>query len=142
MAALCDVNGLLALCYDRHMHHPHAKTWLETQDAWSVVLCRMTQLNLLRLLTNPGVMGPDVCSLEQAWTLYDTLVGDERFYFTPEPNAVEQHLRRYTVGGRVSPKLWQDAYLAAFARTAQFHLVTFDRGFLHYEGLRVILLGA
>jgi toxin-antitoxin system PIN domain toxin len=141
MATLCDVNCLLAFCYDRHVHHPEAKTWLETQDELSVVICRNTQLGLLRLLTNASVMGKDVCSLKQAWTIYDTLMGDERFDFSTEPMDLEQHLRRYTAGGRISPKLWQDGYLAAFARAAKLQLVTFDGGFQQYEGLRLTLLG-
>lgn len=142
MATLCDVNCLLAFCYDRHIHHSNAITWLESQDELSVVICRITQLSLLRLLTNASVMGNDVCNLEQAWIIYDTLMGDERFDFSTEPMDLEQHLRRYTVGERVSPKLWQDAYLAAFARAAKYHLVTFDGGFQQYNGLRLTLLGA
>ncbi len=141
MAALCDVNCLFAFCYDRHVHHPAAITWLETQNELSVVMCRTTQLGLLRLLTNTSVMGTDVCNLTQAWTIYDALLGDERFDFATEPINLEQHLRRYAVGERVSPKLWQDAYLAAFARAAKYHLVTFDGGFQQYEGLRLTLLG-
>ena len=140
MATLCDVNCLLAFCYDRHMHHVQAITWLDSQDELSVVLCRVTQLSLLRLLTNKSVMDADVCNLKQAWDIYDTLIADERFDFAIEPMDLEQHLRRYTVGERVSPKLWQDAYLAAFARAAKLHFVTFDGGFQQYEGLRLTLL--
>ncbi len=87
-------------------------------------------------------MGKEVCNLKQAWTIYDTLMGDERFDFATEPMDLEQHLRRYTAGERISPKLWQDAYLAAFARAAKYHLVTFDGGFQQYEGLRLTLLEA
>jgi hypothetical protein len=141
MATLCDVNCLLAICYDRHVHHPKAITWLESQGELSVVICRNTQLGLLRLLTNASVMGKDVCSLKQAWSIYDTLLGDERFDFSTEPMDLEQHLRRYTAGGRISPKLWQDAYIAAFARAAKLQLVTFDGGFQQYEGLHLNLLG-
>ena len=142
MATLCDVNCLLAFCYDRHVHHPNAITWLDSQDELSVVICRITQLSLLRLLTNTSVMGKDVCDLTQAWTIYDTLMGDERFDFSTEPMDLEQHLRRYTAGGRVSSKLWQDAYLAAFARATKLHFVTFDGGFQQYDGLRLTILGA
>jgi toxin-antitoxin system PIN domain toxin len=142
MATLSDVNCLLAFCYDRHVHHPDAITWLESQNELSVVICRNTQLGLLRLLTNVSVMGKDVCNLKQAWTIYDTLMGDERFDFSTEPMDLEQFLRWYTAGEQVSPKLWQDAYLAAFARAAKLHLVTFDRGFQQYEGLRLTILGA
>jgi toxin-antitoxin system PIN domain toxin len=141
MTGLCDVNCLLAFCYDRHVHHPAALAWLDLQDEWSVVVCRHTQLGLLRLLTNASVMSKDVCNLKQSWSLYDALISDERFDFYSEPMDVEQHLRWYTTSGRVSPKLWQDAYLAAFARLTKSHLVTFDRGFQQLEGLRLTLLG-
>ena len=141
MAALCDINCLLAFCYDRHVHHPAALTWLEQQDELSVVVCRNTQLGLLRLLTNANVMTGEVCNLKQSWKIYDTLMSDERFDFYAEPIDLEQHFRHYTASGRVSPKLWQDAYLAAFARTTKLHLVTFDGGFQQFEGLRLTLLG-
>ena len=142
MAALCDVNCLLAFCYDRHVHHPAALTWLEQQDELSVVVCRNTQLGLLRLLTNATVMTNDVCNLKQSWEIYDALMGDERFDFYAEPIDLEQHFRQYTASGRVSPKLWQDAYLAAFARATKLHLVTFDWGFQQFKVLRLTLLGS
>jgi toxin-antitoxin system PIN domain toxin len=141
MAGLCDVNCLLALCYDRHVHHSAALSWLEQQDELSVVVCRSTQLALLRLLTNANVMIEDVCNLKQAWKNYDTMMEDERFDFYAEPMDLEQHFRRYTASGRVSPKLWQDAYLAAFARASKLRLVTFDGGFQQFEGLHLTLLG-
>ncbi len=34
-----------------------------------------------------------------------------------------------------TPKLWNDAYLAAFARAAGYTLTTFDKGFSRYPGL-------
>ena len=41
-----------------------------------------------------------------------------------------------------SPKLWQDAYLAAFAVAAGLSLVTFDQGFRKFRRLQSIILGA
>lgn len=141
MATLCDVNLLLAGCYDRHLHHPVALAWLDKQDELSLVICRQTQLGLLRLLTNSAVMGADVCTLMQAWEVYETILSDERFDFYAEPLGLEPFLRKYTQIGRVSPKFWQDAYLAAFARAGKLHLATFDEGFRHFEALRLILPG-
>ena len=141
MPTLCTVNLLLAGCYDRHLHHPAAMAWLEQQDELSLVICRQTQLSLLRVLTNASVMGSEVCTLTQAWEIYETLVSDERFDFYAEPPGLEPFLRKYTQSGRVSPKLWQDAYLAAFARAAKLHLATFDEGFRQFESLRLTLLG-
>jgi uncharacterized protein len=107
----------------------------------SVAVCRQTQLGLLRLLTNTTIMGNDVLDIRQSWDIYDALMSDERFEFYEEPVGLEQRFRSYTAGAGVAPKLWQDAYLAAFARSAKLHLVTFDRGFQKFEGLHLILLG-
>jgi toxin-antitoxin system PIN domain toxin len=140
MPTLCDVNFLLALCYERHVHHPEAQNWLDQQNELELVLCRNTQLGLLRLLSNPSVMGSAACTLKQAWDVFDTVLSDMRFEFYSEPEGLEEFLRLYTALGRFSPKLWQDAYLAAFARAARLQLVSFDQGFRQFDGLRLILL--
>jgi uncharacterized protein len=141
MTAVCDVNTLLALCYQGHIHHTQAVAWFDQQDDLSVILCRMTQLGLLRLLTNPAVMRTDVRTLEQAWGVYDLLISDGRIEFENEPADVDSHLRRLSNFEQVSPKLWQDAYLAAFASAGNHSMVTFDQGFKKFNGLRLILLG-
>lgn len=140
MPALCDTNLLLALCYDRHSHHRAALAWLDRQGERSVVLCRMTQLSLLRLLCHSTAMAEDVCTLPQAWSIYDQILADERFVLLSEPGNLEPVLRQLTQATTSSPKLWQDAYLAAFALAASLYLVTFDRGFQQFAGLQLILL--
>lgn len=140
MPALCDTNLLLALCYGKHMHHSAALTWLNGQGLRSAALCRTTQLSLLRLLCHSTVMAEDVCTLTQAWTVYDRILADERFVFRPEPAHLEPTLRRLTQANLSSPKLWQDAYLASFALASGLHLATFDRGFEQFPGLQLILL--
>jgi uncharacterized protein len=142
MPVLSDVNVLLALCYDRHIHHAAALFWLDAQGARAVVLCRSTQLGLLRLLCHATVMGEDVCTMAQAWEVYDAILSDERFLFQPEPDDIEAALRGYTQTSAASPKLWQDAYLAAFAVAGGMHLVTFDQGFRQFAGLQLALLEA
>ena len=140
MPALCDVNYLLALCYEGHVHHPQAFAWIDQQIDPELVLCRNTQLGLLRLLSNATVMGNDVCTLEQAWDVYDLLASDSRFEYSSEPDGLEPFLRQYTSSGIISPKLWQDAYLAAFAQAGKLRLVTFDKGFSQFQGLQLSLL--
>jgi toxin-antitoxin system PIN domain toxin len=140
MPTLCDINFLLAACYQRHAHHPAALEWLNAQDELSILICRNTQLGLLRLLCNVSVMGQDVCSLARAWAIYDEIIADERFDFSTEPEGLERFLRQFTSAGTISPKLWQDAYLAAFACSTRAHLVTFDQGFKQYKGLKLTLL--
>ena len=140
MPVLCDVNLLLAFSYDRHIHHTLALTWLDGQDDRTVLLCRTTQLSLLRLLCTASVMGTKVCTMVEAWSIYDTILRDDRFRYRAEPDAIEVALRRFTQIRQISPRLWQDAYLAAFAVTADLQLVSFDRGFRQFAGLELTLL--
>jgi predicted nucleic acid-binding protein len=60
MAALPDINVLLPLTYGAHVHHAAAVAWLDTvQEDGELVLCRVSQLGLLRLLNNPAATGAD-----------------------------------------------------------------------------------
>jgi toxin-antitoxin system PIN domain toxin len=136
LANLCDVNLLLALSYGVHQFHGEAKAWLENVGKGQAVTCRVTQMSFLRLLTTTAVLGPDVCHREEAWTQWDALMRDFRFQFAAEPVGLERTLRRLTKDTQVSPKLWQDDYLVAFALSAEMGLATFDRGFARYPGLR------
>jgi len=141
MASLCDVNLLLALCDEEHAHHIPANEWFETISRPSeIALCRVSQLGLLRLLTNPAVMREGVCTTEEAWRHYDTVMADDRFVFVGEPARVEDRLREFTQGFPFAPKLWQDAYLAAFAIEAGLRLVTFDGDFRKFKGLDSLVL--
>ena len=125
-----DVNVWLALTYGRHEHHSRAVHWLEEQDD-PIVFCRFTQLGLLRLLTNGQVMGADILTQRKAWHAYHRWFEDDRVGFHDESDAarLETSFEALSTTGRSSTKRWADAYLAAFARTAGFTLVTVDRAF-------------
>ncbi len=62
--------------------------------------------------------------------------------FLTEPGGLEARWRTYAAQTSASPKLWMDAYLAAFAVAAGCELVTFDRGLGQFPGLKVELLAA
>jgi predicted nucleic acid-binding protein len=53
---------------------------------------------------------------------------------------IESEWRRHTGKAGFSPKIWNDAYLVAFAAKAGIQLVTFDRGFESYSGVDVRIL--
>ncbi|MBV8672172.1 MAG: hypothetical protein JOZ33_01950 [Acidobacteriaceae bacterium] len=53
---------------------------------------------------------------------------DDRTAFVEEPAAIEKDFRALTQSLHSSPKLWSDAYIAAFARAGNMTLVTFDQG--------------
>jgi hypothetical protein len=85
-------------------------------------------------------MGEDVCTLSQAWNVYDAILSDGRFEFASEPEGLEVILRESTQSGPASPKLWGNAYLAAFARAANMGLATFDQGYRQFKDLQLALL--
>jgi uncharacterized protein len=143
---LCDSNIWLALALSRHGHHIAAREWLETvEEAASVVFCRATQQTFLRLLTNSSVLGafgnPPLTN-RQAWSAYEALLDDDRIVFrAEEPAGVELLWKELALRGTASPKLWMDAYLAAFALAGRYRMVTTDAGFRQFHGLNPLVLG-
>ena len=137
---LPDVNVWLALTFDSHIHHAWAKEWFDGLEEDRGSFCRMTQQGFLRLATNPKVFGPDAVTIDQAWGLYDALMSDERVAYADEPLGIEAVWRELARGQSFSPKIWNDAYLGAFAKTADFEIATCDNGFRQYAGVRVRFL--
>jgi toxin-antitoxin system PIN domain toxin len=138
---LPDVNIWLALGFGRHVHHLAAKSWFDAVPDQQCSFCRLTQQGFLRLASNPKAFDDEAVSLKDAWRLYDAFVGDPRIAYAEEPAGLEILWRSYTQGHSFSPKIWNDAYLAAFARAATYELVTFDKGFKAYSEVNCTVLG-
>lgn len=137
---LPDVNFWLALTFEPHKHHRSASSWMADATAESCVFCRMTQQGFLRLATNRRAFGADALTMADAWRCYDQTVTDFRVAYVDEPEDVEVIWRSLTARQEYSPKVWNDAFLAAFAQAAEFELVTFDRGLEQYRGVRCVVL--
>lgn len=133
---LCDVNVLLALVTDSHAAHTVAVSWLDGVPAGDAAICRIAQTGLLRLLNNPAVMREDVLDTDACWGIWHRLLEDDRIRFTPtEPSGLDAVFERFTRGRAFTPRLWTDAYLAAYAQTSCLMLVTFDQGFRQFDSL-------
>jgi hypothetical protein len=123
-----DVNVWLALSHPAHAHHDVAAKWFEGLDEDTVlVFCRHTQLGLFRLLTTEAVLRQDVRTQRQCWELFDRWVEPGKAIVAIEPSEIEDELRARTWSESPNPKEWADAYLAAFAQSANLGLVTFDK---------------
>lgn len=125
---LLDVGVWLAAVWGRHVHHPVAKAWFDRQSS-DLVLCRVTQMSLLRLLSNPSVMGSDVLARSASWNAVDILRADRRVLWADEPFHLEPVWRAISARDDNDHKLWTDDYLAAFAQVADLTLATFDGQF-------------
>lgn len=54
---LADANAWLALAFSDHLHHAKAKAWFDGEFDGACAFSRVTQMALLRHLTNSKIMG-------------------------------------------------------------------------------------
>jgi toxin-antitoxin system PIN domain toxin len=137
---LPDINFWLALAFASHKHHASASEWFKSVQTGDCAFCRLTQQGFLRLATTPKVVAEKPLTLVKAWQAYDDLFADPRVVYAEEPADLEPHWRGFTQRRSFSPKVWNDAYLAAFAKSADFDLVTFDKGLAQYKGVKCTVL--
>lgn len=141
---LVDTNVWLALLEEKHVLHPTIMAWWQAlHEEDSILFCRSTQQSFLRLRTTDAVsaaygLKPD--TNVKAWQIFRTLLKDERIQLVEEPVAVEPKWKALAAVGTTSPKLWMDAYLAAFAITGSYGLVTTDKAFKQFKELDLLLL--
>ena len=111
MMHLCDSNVLVALVAARHPHHAKALAWFEgLAPDDSLVICRMTQLSFLRLITTQAVMQAETCSNTEAAAVMATLQSDARIeWIAHEPAGLGQVWMNFSSLGQASPKVWTDA---------------------------------
>lgn len=135
---LLDVNVWLAASWARHRHHEVAKRWVNQQED-ELAFCRVTQMALLRLMTNPAVTGRDALSRRDAWDAVDQLMTDSRVRFLSEPETLLRLWKAFSKKDDRHHLLWTDDYLAAFAQGIDAELVTLDGVFRRrYSGVRVV----
>jgi uncharacterized protein len=137
---LVDVNLLLSLLVQQHVHHQAARSWFSRLRAGEAGVCRMVQLSVVRLLGNRSVMAKDQLSAAEAWRTISELLEDERLEFLPEPEALDNFLPKFFRYPVPTVNLVADAYLAAFAVAASRRIATFDRGFRQFDELEVDLV--
>lgn len=141
---LLDLNVWLALAVEGHAHHALAQRYWRGEGARAPAIwfCRLTMLGFLRLLTQPKLLGPLACTPAEAIRRYLALLALPEVEIAPEPPDCEEAFLEYAGRPWFVPRLWTDAYLAAFARTAGLRLVTFDADFARFDGLERLTLAA
>lgn len=105
--------------------------------------CRYTQQGLLRLITTAAVTSlfkQAPLSNHEALRTLDRIMEDASVQFAVEPENMFPQWSSFADVRTSSPKLWMDAYLAAFARCGGYRLVTTDKGFKQFKGIDVLVL--
>lgn len=133
--ALLDVNALVALAWDSHVHHARMREWFAANGADGWATCPVTESGFVRVSSNPKVLphpiavaaARDVLSALRAAGAHSFLVDDVSLV-APDVPAVAGH-RQVT-----------DAHLLTLARRREMRLVTFDTGLLSLGGERYVEL--
>ena len=134
MDALVDANVWVPILLGSHPHHAKATAWWDKVAPGEATWCRFTQDAVLRLLTNTHVMAGAPLTPDAAWIVWQQLALDVRTTFrVGEPIGVDSLWQNNVRGRTTTPKLWTDAYLAALAEASHIEMVTFDKGFQHFQ---------
>lgn len=143
---LFDSNVWLALTFSAHPHHALAKgIFAEASAENPACFCRATQQSFLRLATTPAILhayGAEGFTNQDAAKLIQTLSGLSAVSTREEPSGIESRWLELAGLTSASPKVWMDAYLAAFSILHKAECVTLDRDFQNFEkdGLKLRLL--
>jgi toxin-antitoxin system PIN domain toxin len=144
---LFDSNVWLALTFSAHPHHALAKElFAEASPEHPACFCRATQQSFLRLATTPAILhayGAEGFTNQDAVKLIQTLSALSVISTFEEPSGLESRWLELAGLPSASPKVWMDAYLAAFAILHEAEFVTLDRDFQNFEkdGLKLRRLG-
>lgn len=126
---LLDVNVVLALLDQNHVHHESAGKWFDTPGLqWAI--CAFTEAGVLRFLTRPKTGG---MSMEQVTLMLETLRQQLGYHYQPVTgdwrSLTQPFFKRVHGHNQVT-----DAYLLGLAVLDGLVLTTFDKALLHLAG--------
>lgn len=134
---LPDLNVWLALVLAEHPHHEAARRYWDGMagamaQGQRLCFCRATMLGLVRLLSQPKLMGEAALSLVQAHQVYRDLRAQPGVAFVADAEAADAVLSEL-LAQPLPPRLWTDTWLAATAQAAGLRLVSFDADFARFQ---------
>ena len=135
-ADLPDLNVWLALVWPKHSHHQYADHYWEVQASDRVLFSTVTALGLVRLVSQPKLMGPAVRNPAEASALLDALCQQPGVGLAEPEHDGWEVFHQLLRGGEIPARLYTDAHLAALAIANGWRLVSFDRDFERFAGLQ------
>ena len=134
--SLFDTSVWIAVIFTTHpLHQPARRALLEATPAIPAVFCRSTEQSFLRLASTPALLktyGADGMTNRDALVALDALLALPQVCEREEPPGLVALWHRFAAHATVSPKVWMDAYLAAFAIMGGLRLVTLDHDFTSF----------
>lgn len=138
-----DANVLLALYRTDHPHHGTASAWW--QESVSVgepfTVPDLMWVAFTRIATNPRIF-PVPATFGQAWNFVLATTQQGTYLRFASDIDLLHEFARIGAQARVTANLVTDAYLAANASALGATVVTFDRDFRRFDGVRVTELAS
>lgn len=134
--ALLDVNALVALAWDSHVHHAAIRRWFAENSSSGWATCPITESGFVRVSCNPKVL-PSAIGVEAARGVMSALRAVEGHAFLVDDVSIgETDFPRVSGHRQVT-----DAHLLTLARRHGRRIVTFDAALATLgEGREVELL--
>lgn len=123
--ALLDVNALVALAWDSHVHHAQMRAWFAANSAAGWATCPITESGFVRVSSNPKAL-PSVIGVAAAREVLSGLrASPGHGFLADDVSANDSDVPAITGYRQVT-----DAHLLTLARRSGMRLVTFDASIL------------
>jgi uncharacterized protein len=121
--ALLDVNALVALAWDSHVHHVAMRSWFAANGSSGWATCPLTESGFVRVSSDPKVL-PSAIAVEAARAVLQALRAAEGHRFLDDDVSLCDDDVPTIHGHRQVT----DAHLLTLSRRRGVRLVTFDAG--------------
>lgn len=121
--ALLDVNALVAMAWDSHVHHAAMREWFAGEGATGWATCPITESGFVRVSSNPKAL-PSPIGISAARSVLAALRAlDGHRFLSDDVSIVDSDVPELAGYRQVT-----DAHLLTLARRSDMRLVTFDAG--------------
>jgi len=132
---LLDVNALVALAWDSHVHHARIRAWFATNSSAGWATCPITESGFVRVSSNPKVLPSAIGIVAARGVLSALRAAGAHHFLTDDVSLTDSDVPTMTGHRQVT-----DAHLLTLARRRGVRLVTFDAGVLALAGGRDVEL--
>ncbi|MBU9767313.1 VapC toxin family PIN domain ribonuclease [Mycobacterium sp. TNTM28] len=136
--ALLDVNALVALAWDSHIHHARIRQWFTENARQGWATCPITESGFVRVSANPKVLSSPLGVADARRVLAALRATPGHRFLMDDVSIVEPDFPAIVGHRQVT-----DGHLLTLARRSGVRLVTFDAAILTLaDGAGVELLSA
>lgn len=133
--ALLDVNALVALAWDSHVHHARMRSWFAEHSSRGWATCPLTESGFVRVSSNPKAL-PVSIGIDAARAVLSALRAlDGHRFLADDVSLSDNDVPQITGYRQVT-----DAHLLTLARRRGMCLVSFDGGVHALSGGRDVEL--